>query len=144
MIAFFLTNWRLFAIGAAIIACFGAGWHVRGLSDASKLQSALAAQESVLHKQCDDEKQVTKGANDALQKNLATISAKLAAAKRMHPSLCIRPVTGVAKPAASGGELTRQNGISSDWLRDFAAECETYRSEVITLNDFGTAERAIH
>ncbi len=130
-------NWRGIALLTAVLSLFGFGWHSRGQWDESRLKDALSAQVITLQAQCAEEQKLTKGANDALQKSVFDITAKLNTAKRVHHSLCVRPISGVAEHPAGGREHAGQNGISTDWLRDFAAECEQYRSEVIILNDFG-------
>lgn len=133
------------AYGSAIIAVFGIGWHIRGLSDESALKSALDRQETALNAQCDSDKKTTKEANDAIQQNMSTIASKLNADKRLHPSVCITPSSRLAKyPAGGAGEHAGQGGTvagTSDDFRDYFAECEQYRSEVILLNDFGINER---
>lgn len=133
--------WKLglWAIQAAIIGFIV--WHFTVLQDAKSQESALAAQAAELAKRCEIKMKSTKEANDELQKNIGTISAKLDTAKRMHPSVCVPVVSKLAQPSTGGAEHAGQNGIETDWLRDFAAECETYRSEVVILNKFGLDER---
>lgn len=139
----FLANLKLIGVIGAVLATFLAGCYVTRQIDNSRLKHALDEQQTLLQSQCNADKAVTKGANDALQKNLNTIAGKLAAAKRLHESMCVTPVTGMAEPTSGGREHAGQNGISTGWLRDFAAECETYRSEVIILNEFGASERKL-
>ncbi len=102
------------------IGALGIAWLLHTVS-VNYLEKSLIAQ-------CAEEKQATKEANDELQKNLATVRDKLAANK-LRSSLCIKPT----EHTASRGEYAGQNGISSDWLREYAAECEIYRQEVIAL-----------
>lgn len=136
-------NWIQFAIGAA--AAFGLSFLLHTV-DVDRIEatqrSALAAQESQLNAACEARQKITKEANDALQAALNTTATKLAVAKRVHLSHCVVTTDGkLAGSAANGGQHAGQNGISSDWLRDYAAECENYREEVIVLDNFGKAER---
>lgn len=101
------------------------GAYLRGQWDESKFKS----QEASLRAECEQAKAKNKEANDELQKNLSTVRSNLASFKRLHPGVCIR----TDQRAAGRGEYAGKNGISTDWLRDYAAECEIYRQEVISL-----------
>lgn len=117
----------VFAVGGMI------GWHERVLREPGMLDE----QKKSDNQQCNTDKLITKEANDDLQKDRDAISAKLAALELQHPATCI-PVTGKAQLPAGTGQHAGQNGagVSSDWLREYAAECEGYRSEVTTCIDF--------
>lgn len=131
-----LSNIRIWiAIGGFVAG----GWAAHQW-DAWALKSALSEQETTLVKQCDAQKKITEEANNALQKDRDTIAAKLASSKLLQPAKCVS-VASVANHTSSGGEHAGQNGVRSDWLYEYAAECETYRSEVILLNNFGLGER---
>ncbi len=137
LLLLFKTYWKPIAIILAIVAVFYAGYHVRGAFDQIAADKALAAQEEKLTKVCESDKQTTKEAQDALQKQYTIIADKLAATKRMRPAACIIPQHPDSSNVASiGGKYAGQNGISSDWLRDYAAECETYRQQRISLEAF--------
>lgn len=107
----------------------------------AKQRIELAEQQAALNKQCDDQKKLTNETNDALQKDRDTIAAKLAASKRLQPTRCVVPTTGVANNTSGGGKHAGSYGVTSDALYEYSAECETYRSEVILLNNFGLGER---
>jgi len=70
--------------------------------------------------------------NDELQESRDTIAARLASAKRVRPACVpiIQPNT-----LQAGAEHAGENGtgISSEWLLEYAAEAETYRTERIAL-----------
>lgn len=86
---------------------------------------------------CEASKTITKEANDELQRNRDTIAAKLARARRVQ-SRCV-PVAS-SKPdvikAGAGYDGSNAGGIRTEWLLDYAAQCETYRSERIVLEKF--------
>lgn len=101
----------------------------------------LASLKVELQAECDADKKITQEANYALHKQMDDVARKLAAAKRMRPSRCIVPSSNPAGVIGSGGQHAGQDGISSDWLRDYAAECEIYRQERVTLDKFIADER---
>lgn len=84
---------------------------------------------------CQTNQTLTKEANDALQKERDTIAGRLARAKRVQQSRCV-PVSNASNTQPTRAEHAGSNGISSDWLLDYAAQCETYRSERIILEKF--------
>lgn len=135
-------KWLQIGIGAA--AGFALAWLIHlvilaGVNEAH--QAALKEQKTSLEEKCKADQAITKGANDALQQKYNSVNSKLAALKRVQPARCVVPVTGRADAAAGGGGYAGQNGISTDWLRDYAAECETYRGQRIALEQFIDDER---
>ncbi len=129
-------NWFNIGIGAA--GAFALSFLLHTVDVAwieARHRTELVNLETSLKEKCESDKQITKDANDGLQKQIGIIAGKLAASKRLRAT-CIVPVTGKDNPAAAGGKHAGQNGISSDWLRDYAADCETYRQQRITLESF--------
>lgn len=124
----------LFALG---------GWEVKSWKDSAAEASALAAQANQLNSDCNTRINLTKETNDELQKSHDDIAAKLAKSKRVLQSKCTSISSGSADNTSSRNQYAGQNARSLDtaWLLDFAAECETYRSEVIGLNQFIQDER---
>lgn len=129
------------AIGGAV--CTAAiGWllHVADVDILKHRQAvALADLNNQLVAQCERDKAITKEANDDLQRQKDIISNRLNDALRVQPSLCIVPQPAhAADTAASGAKHAGQNGrgINSSWLRRYAAECETYRQQRLTLEKF--------
>lgn len=103
----------------------------------AKQRQALADQKTQLEQKCKDDQAITKGANDELQKKYNSIAGKLAASKRLQPAHCIIVASsGETISAGSGVGHAGQNGISTDWLYEYAAECETYRTQRISLEKF--------
>lgn len=126
-------------VGAGAIAAFALSFllHTVDVNRIEKMwQGKLDDQKIALEKQCKADQAITKGINDDLQKNYDSIARKLATVKRVQPARCIIPTTSEAFVAPGGSGHAGQNGISTDWLRDYAAECETYRSQRIGLEKF--------
>lgn len=115
------------------------GWHERAI----RVPAELAAQKDTDTKACDKAQAVTKGENDALQKNRDVIAHKLASYKLQHPT-CVS-VTSSPNLPGSGPEHAGHDGtgLSSDWLNDFAATCEGYRSTLMVCTDFVKKEREL-
>jgi hypothetical protein len=132
MLIWLVRNWRLIVILSAAVALFGAGLHVRGLIADKRLES----QKNSLIKECNQSKHTLMEANDALQSKVSIVSKRLADSKRL-PAVCVRVNSGMANNSADRGEHAGQNGLSTGWLREYAAECETYRIELIELDNFG-------
>lgn len=132
-----ILNW--ISIGGGAVVAFALSWLLHTV-DVDRIESnhrnEMAQQERLLVNRCNDEKKTTKEANDALQSQLSIIGKRLAASK-LQPTKCMPISSSVAEHTAGGGEHAGSNGLSTDWLYSFAAECETYRSEVIVLDDFG-------
>lgn len=112
--------------------------------EANRVPGFLEAQQTVDQKQCDIAQLVTKGANDALQKDRDAIAAKLNTLSVQHPRACVR-IASTPKLPASGSKPSGQNGdgpsVNSDWLRAYAAEAELYRDEVNVCQKFLEDER---
>lgn len=117
-----------------------AGWHVRGVFDEVSTTAQLAAQAKEITAQCKAAQKITKEANDDLQNEKTRIADELANLKRVRPATCV-PIARPSDHCSSGTGRAGGNGLSSEWLLDYAARCETYRSEVIILDKFLDDER---
>lgn len=118
-------KWVQIGIGFAV--GFALCWliHMVILSDVdSAHRTAMADQKVALDNQCAADAAITKGRNDALQRDFNSVASKLADAKRLHPSTCLVPTpSGEADiPDVQRGHAG-QNGIGTDWLRDYGALC---------------------
>lgn len=135
-------NWIPIGIGA--VAAFALSWLLHtvdvGFIEA-RHKTELTAQENALHEACDKDKAITKEANDELQNQVNIIARKLTAAKRVR-SDCIVPLASSPQPTPSGGEHAGTHGVTSDALFEYAADCETYRQQRITLEGFIKLERS--
>lgn len=112
----------------------------------SRIPSKLTDQQTTDKQECEQAQQITKGANDVLQKDRDDIAAQLTTFKLQQPAACLQlagtthiPSAGAKPPAANGNRA----GISTDWLRDYAAQAEQYRTEVGVCKDFLAQERTL-
>lgn len=138
----FLGNWKIFTIAASLLIGLYA-WHIIKV-DALKAQQVtdLADQKKTLDDACDHDKQITTGAQNALQDDRDRIAAGLIKYKRLHPNQCVVAISSSgAGITSSRAQHAGSYGVASDALRDFAADCEQYRSEVLTLTTFVREER---
>lgn len=140
---FGLNPYLVLGFIAALLASFAAGgalgWHEKEI----RVPALLEAQQTADHEACAKVQQLTKDANDALQKDRNDIARKLAAYKlRQRPP--VMPVTSAANISAGGPQHAGQNGavITADTLRDYAAEAEQYRSELMVCTKVLDEERA--
>ena len=120
-------------IALAAILCLLVMWQVSRWRDkAHELDGVKSALSS-----CEASKTVTKEANDELQRDRDTIAAKLARARRVQ-SRCVPVASGKPVTIKVGAEHAGSNarGLRTEWLLDYAAQCETYRSERIVLEKF--------
>lgn len=132
-------KWVQIGVGAA--AGFALAWliHLVILAGVNEdHRTAMAAQKDQLEKQCADDAAITKGKNDELQTNLDAVSRERDRLKRVQPARCIIPSSGKADVAGVRQEHATGNGIgiSSDWLRDYAATCEQIRLSFQTCTGF--------
>lgn len=135
---FTTSKYWLIACAVCLAVGGGIGWHEKAL----RVPALLEAQKTADQKECNIDKQKTRKANDQLQNDRDRIAADLATYKRVHPMRCIIPA-GQPDARSSGPEYAGGDGagISTDWLRDYAARCEIYRSEVSVCISFLAEER---
>jgi len=137
-LSFLLKSLSPKAIGIFLVAgaIFLSAWHIRGIIAENTLKSRLNSLAIEYTAKCADKQKKLEDANDDLQSKLSVIGKRLASSK-LQPAMCAIIKSGVAVNPAGGGEHAGQNGLSTGWLNEYAAECETYRIEVILLDDFG-------
>lgn len=107
------------------------------------LDKKISAQILADQNQCNADKEKTRITNDKLQNERDRIAAALATYKRLHPVRRVIP-SGNPELLIGRGEHAGQNGIvagTSDDFRDYGAECEKYRTEVMTCISFLKDER---
>jgi hypothetical protein len=119
-----------YAVQAIVIialmgGAFWLGWHEKSL----RIPALIEAQKAADAAACTKEQAKTKELNDALIKNRNRIAADAAKYKRLHPNECYN-LQGGGQLHPAGDEHAGVHGISTDWLRDYAALSETYRSEL--------------
>lgn len=123
---------------AGAILLIGFTWRVSDWrADAHKLAAEIA-QHDADNLQCTKDKALTKEANDELQISRDRIAKQLADAKRLHPTSSVKPSRKPNPEPAWAGYASGDGAVTgtSDDFRDYAAKCETYRSERITLEQF--------
>lgn len=126
-------------IGGGAVAAFALSFLLHTV-DVNRIevswQKKLDEQKIELEKKCKDAQEITKRGNDDLQNQYNVIAIKLANARRLQPARCVVPVTSKIVSPASGGEHAGQNGVTADALYEYAADCETYREQRLTLEQF--------
>lgn len=120
------------AVAAALVVAYALHSLSMAAAEAEK-RKALSEQAALYTSQCDADKAKTKEANDALQKSADDIAARLARYKRLHPNTCVMPQADGTLPAGGGAGHAGGDGVSTDWLREYAAQCEAYRRQRIVL-----------
>lgn len=132
-----MTGWGVLILIGCTALLTGIGvWEFQQYRWELKLDDALKKQLVSDDAKCAQDKQVTEDSQHDLQKRFNDISAKLNAHKLQPMPKCIIPATKSVSTAGSGPGHASQNGISTDWLRSYAAECEQYRQERIALEEF--------
>ncbi len=117
------------------------GWHERSIRVPDQLQGQQVADQV----ECAKGQQLTEDTNDQLKKSRDDIAAKLAALQLQQPAACV-PLPARTGVPNSGDQHARPNGggLSTSWLRQFAAEAEGYRSQLTICTDFLLIERQSH
>ena len=129
MILSFLTN-KIALIGIAFVIGGAVGWHQKSL----RVPALLEAQRQADAKACNEAQTITKEKNDALVSARDRIASDLARFKRLQPDACLNlAVDGKLYP--NTGEHAGVHGINTATLREYAALCETYRSELMVCSN---------
>lgn len=132
-LAYFGVALGLFIAGGAL------GWHERVLRE----PSMITAQQAADIAQCDTEKQTTKEATDALQKNRDDLAKRLDTLKLQRPAACV-PISRPADLQHRAGRPAGRNGLSTDWLYTFAGDqCSNYWRQLKVCDKFLDDERKI-
>lgn len=131
------ANWRLVAYGAAFLAVFGSGWHVRGIIAEHSLESALSDQKASLIAQCDADKKITSEVSNDYQSKIQTLNNRIASLKRLRPAGCVpisSPTSGHNE--AAGNLDAGTHGITAESLIEYGGDAEKYRLQLIGCQDF--------
>lgn len=133
-----LPSW-VTGIAAAVVAalaCFGL--HYLDVQRINLVhQAALDTQKSNLLADCNADKKLTEEASHVYQTDLDDLS-KRAAERLRQPAACV-PITPAAAgypSAASPGKSVQPNGLSTQWLYDYADEAEKYRLQLRSCQKF--------
>lgn len=116
------------------------GWHEKAL----RVPALLDAQKTTDQTACATAQQLTKDTNDGIQKSDTYITQRAAALGLQHPSACVRASSRTHIPA-SGPQHAGQDGavIDTGQLRAYAADAETYRTNLSECTEFLTKEREL-
>lgn len=104
-----------------------------------KYRQALITQAVTLKAECDKEKQLTMEVSNDLQDKLADLRDQLDNAKRVQPNRCVPVAAGSSRRPdvfTQNAQLSDANGVYSDDLLDFAAECEQTGRQLDGLQGF--------
>lgn len=130
-----LIPYKWWFLGGFYIAVALGVWQVLDWREkAHRTEAAESARDAAIE-QCAKDKLVTKETNDALQKSRDDIARRLADLKRMRPAQCV-PIASATHPTDGGWQYAGSNGVDSDTLRDYAAQCESYRAELLGTWEF--------
>lgn len=131
-------NWIMVALGAIPTAILAFLLHTLDVDHLKhKQETELVAQQAADKQVCDSDKAITKESNDALQKDHDAIAARLTQLLQ-SPATCVSISQPAQLPSSGQSKHAGSHGISSSWLRSFAATCEGYREELNTCIDFTT------
>lgn len=131
----------IIAIIATIGICFGLhSLDILYLNH--KNTNALSDQKNTDIKDCNTKIAITAGVDHDLQNNINAINGRLTASS--VPNATCVPVfawSTTSNNDTSGRKPARSNGLSSKWLKQYAATAEIYRAKVISCQEFLTEER---
>lgn len=100
-------------------------YQAKRIWDQSNLYESVKAELAT----CQTSIKETKVLNGKLQSDRDDVASKLAIYKRMRPNSCLQ----LANTQQIGAGHAGTHGIETDWLREYAAQCEIYRRERIAL-----------
>lgn len=138
---------KVYVILGVMLFCLVIGAAGGYYFEKSRIPAKLTDQQTVDKQECDKAQQLTKGANDELQKDRDSIAAQLTTFKLQQPTACVCPASS-PDPANCGAQHANAHGasprgVSTDWLRDYAAQAEQYRAEVSVCASFLQQERQL-
>ena len=159
MMLFLLANWKWLGATAATLAlCITFhNLRVNQLENdwATQKRDAVAAANKqclldkvaltqTLEQSCKDEEKVTEDANNGYQTQVGAITVKLNSL-RAYANRCVAlsSDTGPSQLPASGPGYAGRDGLSVGRLREYAAECNTYRAQRITTDQYNAAVKAL-
>ncbi len=127
-----INNWKYIFVCLVTLGLTAKvlSWYYNG-----RIESEVTAARAQEQEACAKAAQITEEANASLAKNYDITRRKLADAKRMSKAKCVLPANP-SVPPASGRGYAGQNGISTDWLREYGAECRDYQTQRIVLEKF--------
>jgi len=133
-----LRNRGLVGLILVALAAAGLWFYIKALQEDRDTYKAErdAAQASL--SQCVENQKISYEVSNEYQKALTSLNDKLAALKRVRGARCVVPSNPSSRSNAGAkqGLHAGEDGLSTDWLYDFSAECERYRLQVIGLQSY--------
>lgn len=105
----------------------------------SKYKQALIDQAVKLTTGCNDDKKLTEEASNEYQAQITDLNQQLARAKRVQPNHCVAVTPGSSRRPdvfTKNEQLSHEDGVYSDDLLDFAADCEATGRQLDGLQSF--------
>ncbi len=125
-----VSKWWKAGLGIIVGLTIGYGVHKVTMIfvDAAHKQE-LETQRTALIEQCEKDKEITNEVSTTYQGKIAALNAQLRNLKRLRERTVCIPVansSGGRDAATSDTKHVGENGITTDALYDYAAECEEY------------------
>ena len=141
-----MAKWLpLFGLAGILVFVFGAflfGYTLGKKAEHLESIKAITAQKIASENHCQALQNITTGIDNGLQKNLDDINGRLISGV-MRDNACIMPlaVNPASASPAGGPKHAGQNGIQTQWLRQYAAEAEIYRVKLAACQQMLIQER---
>lgn len=133
-----LKNWAVILSSMATAAL---SYMLHSL-DVNRIESnhrqELSKQATALNNECAKDKAITEGVSNEYQKHLGDLNKRYNALRVQH-SRCVAVSTSGAPyghNATPTGGLSKQNGVTSESLLEFARDCEQVRGQLIGCQSF--------
>lgn len=110
-------------------------WTVDAAWDASRHAGEIAAVQTQEREACAKQATLSEETTNAYLDEIAALDADLSAVRVRIPSRCVPtpPPASCRADAAPGGGLSGGDGLTTDWLTDYAARCEAVRRRLEAL-----------
>jgi len=134
----------LIIVAGLISGIFYAGYRSGTSSEKEESAKALILQKTADKTECDRSKQITAGIDNGLQNNLNNINGRLSSGLLIEKPICTGvqlPFGAGSNPSASGTKYAGPNGLSTGWLKQYAATAETYRVKLMACQSLLIEER---
>lgn len=135
-----LANWKT---AIAVAAALAVAWMLHSIVTSgieSKHRAELVAQAEALNSKCAEDKKITEEISNAYEAALSDLNSKYDALVRLRPRRCV--AVSASKPpsgdhaTSAGGELPRQDGVTSGTLYEYARDAEQVRLKLLGCQDF--------
>lgn len=135
-----VVNWFWLAVGAVTASVGMWTFHTVSIRGHEAMWNAkYEEQRAELIGRCEENKHITEDNSREYENEMDVINSDLVALKRVRFGSASVPVPGatvVSVTEAPRNEHVKRNERSAEKLLDFAAECERYRVQVVSLQSF--------